>query len=399
MNKNHKRGIAVMAAGFVIAVLSGIVGTSGALEDGNKLKRNEYGEGEKTVSLIASDRELEATIYYNLAERVYSEDELEDMLPEFTEKLEQEVIGNNESVQSIRENLNFVSEVEGYPFDVSFYTDRSDLIGYDGSIQDTVKEQEQVLLTAEMEYEEYVFYHSFPIVVCPPLYEEEELWKLNVEEALQKADVETAEGTYLPLPTQINDKTVSWSEEKSGKGIKIMMLSGVIGGYFFFADRINEKNRIQKRKEQIKKEFPEFALKCAMLTGAGMTMRQAFHKIATAYMEGKTSNKLIYEEVIVSVREMENGIPERSVYQNFGRRCGIREAEKFGNIIARNIRQGADGLTNILREEATEAMNMQRELIRKKGETAGTKLLFPMLILLLLVMVMIMVPAFGNFSI
>lgn len=399
MKKNYKRGMAVMITGIVIAVLSGVIGSSGTLEEGKRLPRNEYGEGEKAVSLIATDLKQEAVIYYNLAERIYTEDELEDMLPDFIKELESAVIGNNEKADCIRENLNFVSEIEDYPFDISFYSDNSDLVGYDGSIKDIVESPETVMLTAEIEYGDYSFQHSFPIVIYPPDYSEEELWRISIEQAMQKADEETSKENYLILPTKVGESEILWSEEKSGKGMKIMMLSGLIGGYFFFADRINEKNRMQKRKEQIKKEFPEFAMKCAMLTGAGMTVRQAFHKMATAYMEGKTSGKEIYEEVVISVREMENGVPERAIYQNFGHRCGIREAEKFGNIIARNIRQGAEGLTNILREEAVEAMNMQREYIRKKGETAGTKLLFPMLILLLLVMVMIMVPAFGNFSI
>lgn len=399
MNKNYKRGIVILAVGILVAVLSGVINTAGELKEGNRLIRNEYGDGEKTISLVASDEKREAVIYYNLAERIYSKEELEDMLPEFKKELEAVVVGQNLSTENIQDNMNFVSEIEGYPFAISFYSDNSDLVGYDGSIKEAVESPKSVIITAEMEYEDYIFQHSFPVIICPPAYSEDELWKMGIEQAVQKADEETFKETYMELPTTVDGMKISWNEEKSGKGIKIMMLSGVISGYFFFADRMNEKSRIQKRKEQIKKEFPEFALKCSMLTGAGMTVRQAFHKMASAYMSGKTSCKQIYEEVVISVREMENGVPERTVYQNFGKRCGIREAEKFGNIVARNIRQGAEGLTNILREEAAEAMNMQRELIRKKGETAGTKLLFPMLILLLLVMVMIMVPAFGNFSI
>lgn len=399
MNKNYKRGIAVMLAGCVIAALSGLISSQGTLEEGVKLRRNEYGEGEKAVSLVASDENREVVVYYNLAERVYSEEELEEMLPEFIEELEVVVVGNNDAADSIYEDMNFVSEVEGYPFEISYYTDNSDLVGYDGSLKETVENRETVMLTAEMEYEDYCFQHSFPVVICPPVYTEELLWQQSVEQAIQRADEESAEDTYLSLPTQIEKNQILWREETEGKGVKILLLSAVLGGYFFFADRLQEKNRLQKRKEQLKKEFPEFALKCSMLTGAGMTVRQAFQKMASAYEEGKTACRQIYEEVTISVREMENGVPERMVYQNFGRRCGIRETEKFGNIIARNIRQGAEGLTGILREEAAEAMNMQREYIRKKGETAGTKLLFPMLILLLVVMVMIMIPAFGNFSI
>ena len=104
-------------------------------------------------------------------------------------------------------------------------------------------------------------------------------------------------------------------------------------------------------------------------------------------------------EVLIGVRELENGVAQREVYEHFGRRCGIRETQKFGNLMSRNLRKGSEGLKGALREEAAEAMELHKEQIKKQGETAGTKLLFPMLILLLIVMVIIMVPAFGTFSI
>jgi len=71
---------------------------------------------------------------------------------------------------------------------------------------------------------------------------------------------------------------------------------------------------------------------------------------------------------------------------------------KFGTLLASNLRKGQEGLSALLREEASIAMAQRREIIRKKGETAGTKLLFPMLLLLLIVFVVIMVPAFSSFT-
>ena len=140
-------------------------------------------------------------------------------------------------------------------------------------------------------------------------------------------------------------------------------------------------------------------MKCAMLIGSGMTLRQAFERIAKSYISSKNYTKALYEEVLIGVRELQSGVSERLVYEGFGRRCGIRETERFGNLMSRNLRKGSEGLKDALREEAIEAMEMHKETIRRQGETAGTKLLFPMLILLLIVMVMIMVPAFSTFSI
>ena len=159
------------------------------------------------------------------------------------------------------------------------------------------------------------------------------------------------------------------------------------------------KASARERAEEIRKEYPEFVLKCSMLIGAGMTIRQAFERLARSYQQGLVKKKALYEELIIGVRELGNGVPERLVYENFGKRCGIRETEKFGHIMSRNLKKGSDGLKKALREEAQEAMEMQKESVKKQGETAGTKLLFPMLILLLIVMVIIMIPAFSTFNI
>ena len=131
-----------------------------------------------------------------------------------------------------------------------------------------------------------------------------------------------------------------------------------------------------------------------MLVSAGLTLRQALLKIA----QGADAQKPLYQEIIRGVHELEAGISEGNVYENIGRRCNTPQMRKFGTLLASNLRKGQEGLSALLREEASIAMAQRREIIRKKGETAGTKLLFPMLLLLLIVFVVIMVPAFSSFT-
>ena len=51
----------------------------------------------------------------------------------------------------------------------------------------------------------------------------------------------------------------------------------------------------------------------------------------------------------------------------------------------------------MLKNECIEALEERKARARKKGEQAGTKMLFPMLLMLMVVMVVIMVPAFMSF--
>ncbi len=400
MSKNRKKGIAILLLGILIMVLSLVFPMgSGNLAESGCLKRNEFGEGEKQVSLVAiTDRE-ETIIEYNVAERKFTESEIHNMLPEFKEKLESAVLGENESPDKIQFSLLLMEELEGYPFYITWSSERSDLIGSGGNLKEEIVEPVPVMLTAEFEYEEWIFEHSFLVVLVPREYAPLEEWIHMLEDALVRADVNSENQTYMNLPEIIGGTSVKWGEKRENKGLKIGGFCVVAAIIFFYADSVEKNERDKKRLQEIRKDYPEFVMKCAMLVGAGMTPRQAFERLGKVYKENSSAKNSLYEEILVTNRELENRIAERRVYESFGRRCGIRETEKLGSMLSRNLTKGTEGLKNALREEAKEAMEIEKERIRKQGETAGTKLLFPMLILLLIVMVIIMIPAFSTFSI
>lgn len=399
MTTNQKRGVFAITLGIGIAIVSLLFPIGRHVDEQNYIERNEYGEGDMEVSLVASSRKGESEIIYNISERIYTEEEIEKMLPEFTSELEHAVLGENESLEKINGDLDFVEEVEGYPFQVTWSTDQSEYIGSQGDIKVKIEGEIPVLLTAAIEYEEYFYEHSFPAVLTPGVYAQAEQWHMALDEALAKAQADSMEEKYVMLPEEVDGEAVVWREKQTNQGMKIAGLFSLTGIFLFFADRIEKRETDKKRLQEMQKEYPEFAMKCAMLIGSGMTLRQAFERIAKSYISTKDCSKVLYEEVLIGVRELQSGVPERQVYESFGRRCGIRETEKFGNLMSRNLRKGSEGLKNALREEAMEAMEMHKEMVRRQGETAGTKLLFPMMILLLVVMVMIMVPAFGTFNI
>ncbi len=400
MSKNRKKGIMILFLGISIIVLSLLLPKGlGNLTENGRLERNEFGEGEKQISLIAITSQEETVIEYNVAERKFTESEINNMLPGFKEKLESSVLGINESPDKIQYSLTLVEELEGYPFYITWCSERSDLIGSEGDLKEEIKEAVPVMITAEFKYEEWVFEHSFLIVLVPREYEPLEEWMHMLEDALVKADAESKERAYMNLPETIGDISVRWSEKRENKGLKIGGFCVVAAIIFFYADSVEKKEQAKKRLQEIRKAYPEFVMKCAMLVGAGMTPRQAFERMGKVYRESGSVQNPLYEEVLVTNRELDNRIAERRVYESFGRRCGIRETEKLGSMLSRNLTKGTEGLKNALREEAKEAMEMEKERIRKQGETAGTKLLFPMLILLLIVMLIIMIPAFSTFSI
>lgn len=171
---------------------------------------------------------------------------------------------------------------------------------------------------------------------------------------------------------------------------------------FLKGNDLEEKEKQKNRTEQIKKAYPEFALKVAMLIRAGFTPRGAFEKIGRNYLKKQKKNKekkdVLYEEVVYAIREMQSGISEKNAYENFEKRCGVFEISRFSGLLIRAVKRGGSSLSEELKEESNRAVGAMKESVKKKSETAGTRLLFPMMLYLLIVMVMILYPAFETFA-
>ena len=70
---------------------------------------------------------------------------------------------------------------------------------------------------------------------------------------------------------------------------------------------------------------------------------------------------------------------------------------KLAGILEQNRRNGIANIRAILNAEMAQAWEERKNLARRLGEEAGTKLLGPLFIMLIIVMVIIIVPAMLSF--
>ena len=113
---------------------------------------------------------------------------------------------------------------------------------------------------------------------------------------------------------------------------------------------------------------------------------------------GQNGRRWLYEEVLLVYNELDSGIPEADAYMHFGRRCHLRQYTKLCTLLVQNLRRGNDTLLQVLQEEAESSFEERKNLAREMGEEAGTRLLFPMMIMLGITMLIIIVPAYFSFS-
>ena len=209
--------------------------------------------------------------------------------------------------------------------------------------------------------------------------------KERVLELVRSQDSATRQKAYLILPSSLDGRKIAWTEEKDSKVIPILMLGMAISILLVGREIQKESNRKKTRKEQMMLDYPEIITEFTMLTGAGMTAKNVWKRIAEDYgiTRGKTGRKReAYEEIWKTWQEMKSGIPEMECYERFARRCDLIPYMKMGALLSQNLKKGAKGISEMLRMEAVQALEDRKSRARQLGEEAGTRLLIPMILML-----------------
>lgn len=161
--------------------------------------------------------------------------------------------------------------------------------------------------------------------------------------------------------------------------------------YYYFGTVT--KKKIMKRSDELLNDFSEVVSKLALLTNAGMILKEAWQEVAYA------GEGTIYTEMKKSIEEMNNGVSEVDAIYNFGTRCIIPEVKKFTSTIIQGLTKGNKELTAMLQEQSKEIWRLKKQLVRRAGEKAASKLLIPICVMFVGILIMILVPIFTNLGV
>lgn len=371
----------------------------------NEIDRNLYGEGSrKETYLVSVDGVLNSEkITVELEEQKYSAEQVQKMFSEAMDKLDEIILGENESKDFVTKNLKLPSSLEEYPIEILWEMDRYDVAEVNGKlIEENLSEEGTLLeLRGHLRYQDQEAVYVTSVRVFPEQKVGKEKWISDIQKSFQEAEAENREEKNVVLPKCVAGKEVSWKETKDPKGY-IVLISGIlIAGLLRFEEKQDEKEREQKRKQQMLLDYPEVLSKFAMLLGSGMTVKNTWNKIVQAYEEEKTpeKNRFVYEEMCLTSREMSGGVAEQEAYERFGKRCMLSSYMKFSMLLSQNLRKGSKGLSEVLKMESIQAFEMRKNEAKKRGEEASTKLLIPMFLMFAVVLVIVMIPAFLSIQI
>ena len=373
-------------------------------ETGQKiLQRNPHGQGDSSAQLRASIGENEEEFSVTVSEQEYTEEELDAVFQEASEDLEKLILGENESLDEVRDDLELISEIPETGISVSWEIDNYEVMDLQGNLisENLTDDGTLVKLSASLLYGERQAVHEFYAKVYPPMISRAERQMSDLKEKIARADEETAAEDHLVLPDQINGERVEWSYTADTRAFAILVLVAGTAAMICVSKDQSGKEEEKRRIRQMKTDYPQIINKFNLYIGAGMTIRRAWSCIADDYEKKREryGKRVAYEEMIYTLHEIQGGAPEGECYEKYGNRCGISRYRKFGTMLSQNLRKGSRGITDLLEREAEEAFEDRKNMAKKLGEEAGTKLMIPMFIMLSVVFVIVTVPAFFSIQI
>ncbi len=370
------------------------------LADGVRLSRNEWDAGDYQVTLIAETEQWSRKIPFLVEARRLSEEEQRKLQEKLYAELPDLIKKENADLKHVVSDLNLVSSVAGYPFHLTWDSSNYKRISRDGKIDrkeiDTV---EEVDLTVTISYGQEKTSFTYEVFILPETFDEEESFFQSLEDLLSVIDMDGISHSQITLPNHLQGKAIVWKEVKKNNTVLVIFLTafGCV-----MAARGMEKDlekECKKRNQQLLSDYPGFVSKLRLYMSAGLTVKNAFYRIMKDYENPqKQKKRYLYEEMKISCYQLENGVMEEQVYQEFGKRCGETRYRRLSFLLSVHLKRGNGQLLTLLAQEADGAQEDRRNMAKKAGEEAGTRLLFPMMLMLVVVMFLILLPAYLDFG-
>lgn len=394
--------LSIFALTFIIILyLCSYPAKKGVIWDKN-IEKSDYETGYE-ICYESENQEISGTVNLTIPQKNYTEEEAYSIFEEVQKQLETVILNGNESLDKVSRDLYFLDSLEGYPVDITWSTDNSELLNADGEVFSYAEENaEPVMVTAVMSLGDFEQEYSFLASVVPPENKDEFWWKGAVEHALEKVLQNTEMENNISLPEKIAGNKIRFFQKENTRPWEILMGIPIVFFLLLYGNLKEAQKKKDKKTACLIREYPEIVSRLSLYVQAGMTSKNAVGKMVTDYeMErgknGVKNKSYAYEELRKTYYEMKSGISEHQAYKNMGNRIGIAEYKKLTAMLIQQLEKGSKDFVYTLQQETAEAFEKRKRIARETGEEAGTKLLLPMGIMFAITLVIIMAPACFSF--
>jgi len=363
-----------------------------------------YFEGaSKERWIVRREDGSEQEISLEIEERLYTREEAMEQLAAGKDTIDRSILGNNTDAGRVEYPLILPVEIEGTGILVQWMTDRPDVIDAQGMIREDFQDEEGAIVRIKgiLRCQGYEDIYIRDFHVYPSVKEGDAFWD-DVKRELKMLELTSREEEGFRLPEIVNGEEVIFFSQKSNR-TGILCVLGIVAVYLqSMAEDEKLLQETKRRRKQLMTDYPELISKLIVLMRAGLTTQSAFELISADYLnqrEKSGKRRYAYEELLITCREIQNGVSQEKAFERYGKRCGLIPYMRLGGLLAQNLKRGSRHLFDSLNEEAREAFEERKRRAKKAGEEAGTQMLMPMMILLVTTIVIVLYPAFISFQI
>lgn len=362
--------------------------------------RSDYGDDSEQLTLYYEDFEHHIQpVEVEIEPVKYREEDLEGVFDQGFVYLEEFLPGENGSLENVTDDLQLETSIPGSGLTVNWISDDYEYLSDDGRIHnDDLNRSVEVHLTAELSYGEEVRRRQYTVQIIPKDMSDSMQEQAKVKEILE---AQLQEHSY--------EQEINLSAEQDGYHFSttgndhqeyLVIIFGTIAVILLLIShyRSRLKEHMKERKRQLQLEYSYFMNQILLYISAGTSVQGAILRIITQYERNHKEDHVLYQELVRMKNEIHTGTSAEQAYIHFGRRTGVISYIKAMALLTRQMKVGSQGVTEQLEQEEHEAFEHRKEMARKSGEEAGTKLLLPMIVLMIVSMVLVMYPAFASFS-
>lgn len=402
--KKHKKALLVFAVLLLLGVWMGAQGYMESKQNSGRVVRGAEGNGSesKTFAYRADGKTGEVTVDVSSVQR--SEAEAQKLLEQAAAEWERRYLGDNRSADEVRTELDLPDSLCGGLVDVAYVSSDADLLNPDDgrpAIDRIAPGGSEVELRAEFTYGSVTRVESrtLRLVLPEPGSAEWIGWQIAGKTA--EAEQESRESESFALPAEVGGHAIQWERQRDMRWLYVVLLGAAAAVCLEWRERESVKKAEREKTDRLMFEYPRMVEQMALLLGSGMTILYAWERMLSADRQisgGSEKEEDGYlAEMRITYREIREGCGEREAYERFGKRIGLLPYRRFAAILSQNLTKGTRDVRELLAKEADGALELRRNHAKKLGEEAGTKLLFPMLLMFVLILLVLLFPAVQNF--
>ncbi|MBR1597420.1 MAG: hypothetical protein IJ661_00745 [Lachnospiraceae bacterium] len=374
------------------------------------IKRGEPYEQEKQYSFQAIFDKKPVNFSINVPPRGLKPKEAQEKFEQAFIYLDNNIMGENEGLDHINSNLDLSLDHKEYPFDMEVKTADYSLIDDEGVLRNEEEQLKALGYTAKdflsgipssivvkLSYGDMEKEKTYDLVIFPREKSDIEKTVSEIEKLYDRKEEESPyeEGFYLP--SKYKDIGIEYPAGESVRPEVILLLGFLVAGLLLLREAEGKRSEELRLRQELLQSYPWFINELVLLMGAGMQVRNVFSQLIIDYRDQQDYRAFLIEELKRAKHNFEIGMSEGRIYYELGRRLKLPCYIKVLTLLEQNVTKGSRGIVEVLEQEERAALEERMNLVKKRGEEAGTKLLGPMILLLLIVMLMIMVPAFISF--